>query len=88
MTDSWNHHIQKLTTEGQSITSVGIEGIGPLKFDFPRGITFNPTNSKVYVVDNNHCVQVLNSDLTFSSSFGKRGSGEGHCIEPHDVRSL
>ncbi len=63
--DCRNHRIQKLTKEGQYLTSVGTKGNGPLQFEGPRGITFNPTNNKVYVVDSNHRVQVLNSDLTF-----------------------
>ena len=50
---------------------------GPLKFSHPTDITFNTINNKVYVVDNLH-IQVLNSDLTFSSTFGKQGNGMGH----------
>ena len=33
----------------------------------------------------NHCVQVLNSDLTFSSSFGKCGSGKGQFDYPRGI---
>ncbi len=80
--DCWNHRIQKLTTEGQFLTSFGTEG---LQFKYPHGITFNPTNNKVYVVDSNHCVQVLYSDLTFFSLFGKKGSGKGQFNEPYDI---
>ena len=61
--DCWNHHIQKLKTEGQFLISVGNKGNGFLQFEYPHGITYNPTNNKVYVVDDNHRVQVLNSDL-------------------------
>ncbi len=85
--DNLNHHIQKLTTEGQFLTSVGSGGIGQhcLKFYSPNGITYNPTNNKVYVVDNYYRVIILNSELTFSSSFGKEGSGKGQFIQPFDI---
>ena len=67
-----NHRIQKFTPEGQFLTAVGAEGKGPLQFDCPIDIEFNVANKKVYVTDRrNDRVQVLNSDLTFSSSFGK-----------------
>ena len=33
----------------------------------------------------NHRVQVLNSDLTFFSQFGKEGSGKGQFQNPHGV---
>ena len=29
-----------------------------------------------------HCIQVLNSDLTFSGNFGKHGSGKGKFNSP------
>ncbi len=62
LTDCRYHRIQKLTPEGK-FQSVGTKGNGPLQFFNPHGITYNRTNNKVYVVDNNHRVQVLNSDL-------------------------
>ncbi len=40
----------------------------------------------MYVADsNNDRVQVLYSNLTFSSSFGKEGSGKGHFYHPEDI---
>jgi hypothetical protein len=69
--DNGNHRIQKLTPEGQYLTSVGTEGSGCLQFSFPTGIAFNASNNKIYVGDTgNQRVQVLNSDLTFSRTFG------------------
>ena len=41
------------------------------------------SNNKVYVTDVNN--QVLNSDLTFSSTFGKSGSGKVKFGSPHGV---
>ena len=84
--DSSNYRIQKFTPKGQFLTAVGAKGKGPLKFDSLHNIAFNATYKKVYAPDYNyHCVQVLNSDLTFSSSFGKHGSGEGQFNNPCGV---
>ena len=57
-----------------------------IQFNDPFDVTFNATNNKVYVVDCwNHRVQVLNSDLTFSSTFGKEGSGKGQFKYPWSI---
>ena len=78
VTDSSNHRIQKFTSEGQFLAAVGSGSLA--------GIAFNASNKKVYVVDrDNHYVQVFNSDLTFSSTFGKKGSGKGQFYKPYDI---
>ena len=79
--DSNNNRIQKFTAEGQFLADVGTKDSRPLPFDYPTDIAFNTSNNKVYVVDN-HRVQVLNSDLIFSSTFGKEGSGKGQFDNP------
>ena len=78
-----NHKIQKLTMDGKLIASVGQQGSKPLEFNYPIGITISPTTGQIYVADtNNHHIQVLNPDLTFSYSFGSTGSAEGQFILP------
>ena len=80
--------IKKFTSDGQFVTVVGTRGNGPLQFSGPRGITVNSKNDKLYVTDEgNYRVQVLNSDLTFSSTFGQKGfrSGKGKFDGPWDV---
>ena len=64
--DSKNHCIQKFTAKGEEIMIVDVHGL--------RDVAINPSNSKAYAVDSN-CVQVLNSDLTFSSTFGSSNGG-------------
>ena len=72
--DTLNNRVQKFTAEGRFLTAVGKAGSGPLQFNDLTDIAFNTINKKVYVVDNeNHRIQVLNSDLTFSSTFGNKG---------------
>ena len=86
MADSSNYRIQKFTAEGQFLAAVGTQGSGPLQFWYSTDIAFNTSNNKVYVAGNlNHHVQVLNSDLTFSSTFGKKGSGKGQFSNPHGI---
>ena len=72
--DQCNHRIQKFTLKGEV---VGKEGKQVVQFLYPRGITFNGSNGKVYVMDsgNSRC-QVLNYDLTFFSTFGTTGAGQ------------
>ena len=86
MADAENHCIQKFTTTGEFLTAVGTKGSGPLQFNDPLDVTFNATNNKMYVVDClNHRVQVLNSDLTFSNTFGKEGSVKGQFKYPWSI---
>ena len=81
-----DHKIQKLTMDGKLIASVGRQGSKPLEFNVPIGITISPTTGHIFVVDhNNHRIQVLNPDLTFSYSFGSKGSAEGQFRYPRFI---
>ena len=83
---SATYRIKKFTAEGRFLTAVGNYGSGPLQFKYPTDIAFNTINNKVYVADfHGHFIQVLNSDLTFSSTFGKYGSGEGQFSDPWGI---
>ena len=84
--DSKNNSIQKFTVEGRFLAAVGTEGSRHLQFSFVSGIAFNPRNGKIYVTDfNNHRVQILNSDLTHSGTFGRRGTGRGQLEYPSGI---
>lgn len=87
--DCYNHRIQKFTAEGHALTTAGTEGgkgsWSPLQFHCPHGIAYSSHNNKVYVVDCNNHVQILNSDLTYYSIFGRAGSGRGHFNYPYAV---
>ena len=75
-----DQRLQKLTFEGDCVKSVGSSesGNGPLQFSNPTGITVHPTTGQIFIADKyNHRIQVLNKDLTYSHSFGKRG-----CLSP------
>ena len=50
------------------------------------GVAIHPHSKKVYIADNNnHHIQILNPDLSFSSSFGSLGSDNGQFYNPYDV---
>ena len=84
--DECNQRIQKFTSDGRFITAVGKRGNKPLEFSHPVGIVVHPHNKKVYVTEhNNHRVQILNPDLTFSNTFGSRGGDNGQFKNPWDV---
>ena len=80
------HRIQKISMDGYLIASVGEKGSGPLQFSTPDGIAISPITGQVYIADwGNDRIQVLNPDLTFSHSFGSRGSANGQFQYPHDI---
>ena len=65
---------------------MGTEGTGSLQFSAPDGIAINTKNNKVYVADCfNHRIQVLNSDLTFLTTFGKQGESKGQFNFPSGI---
>ena len=82
-----NHRIGKISMDGDCIASVGEEGSGPLQFNYPAGIAISPITGQVYIADwDNHRIQVLNpEDLTFSHSFGSKGSANGQFQYPCDI---
>ncbi len=79
--DSGNNRIQKFTSSGQFLKVTR-----DVQFSSPDGIAFNSSNNKIYVADSgNHRVQVLNSDLTYSSTIGRQGSGNGEFSYPWGI---
>ncbi len=81
--DTNNDRIQKFTSRGQFLKATKYVLNRGVKFSSPNGIAFNSSNNKIYVADkDNHRVQVLNSDLTYSSTIGRQGSGNGEFYHP------
>ena len=80
-----HHNIQKISMDGKYIASVGKEGSGT-EFNGPCCITISPITRHIYIADYyNHRIQVLNPDLTFSHTFGAKGSADGLFNCPVDV---
>ena len=81
-----DHKIQKISIDGYLIASVGKAGSRPLQFKYPCGISISPITGQIYIADrNNHRIQVLNPNLTFSHSFGSEGSANGQFQCPIDI---
>ena len=86
VTDDTNNSIRKYSPEGQLLASAGTTGSGRLQFDSPTDLAINIKNNKVYITDNsNHRIQILNSDLTFSAAFGKKGRDKGQFYNPYAI---
>ena len=84
--DQCNYRIQLFSPDGKSVKCVGTKGNRPLQFFHPLGIAIHPHSKKMYVVDATNCrVQILNADLTFHSTFGSHGSGNGQFQRPHYI---
>ena len=62
-----NHRLQKLTTQGVCIKSIGaLSGRSQLRFSYPAGIAVHPTTGQIFVADSsNKRIQVFTDDLTF-----------------------
>lgn len=82
--DYYNDRIQKFSVKGEFIASAGTKGSGPLKFNRPCDVAFNTINKKLYVLDHT-CVQVLKTDLSYITCFGKSGRGKGEFDAPHGI---
>ena len=81
-----NHRLQKLTTDGVCVKSVGSSesGSGRLQFNTPTGITVHPTTGQIFVADLcNNRIQVFNNNLTFLHTIAPSGNNQFN--EPIDV---
>ena len=84
--DCDNNRIQLFSPEGKSLKCVGTTGNGHLQFRYPDSITVHPHSNKIYVTNScNRRVQILNTDLTFSSTFGSHGSDNGQFNSPRGI---
>ena len=84
--DSGNYRLLKFSRGGDLTAAVGSEGDGPGQFEWPVSVCVNSVNGKVYLVDKGaHCVHILNSNLTFSSKFGRYGNGDRQFNDPYDI---
>ena len=67
-----NNCILNYQLNGKFISRIGRLGRGELEFDYLFSLTTDESNGDIYICDrNNNRIQVLNSDLSFKSQFGK-----------------
>ena len=76
-----DHKVQKFNRQGEVIKSVGKKGGNVGEFNWPCGVQCH--NNRVYVCDrNNGRIQVFDSDLKFTRSFG---NARGELKQPWDI---
>ena len=84
--DACHHRIQRISMDGQHVTSFGCAGSEPLQFNYPQGIAISPVTKSIYIADrNNHRIQIFNCDLSFFGLFGRKGAGNGDFESPQDI---
>jgi len=86
VTDTWNHRIQKFTSDGVPVTSWGKPDYGAADVQFglwgPRGIVVG-SDGRVIVSDTgNKRIVVYDANGNFITQFGSSGMGVGQFDEP------
>ena len=67
-----NNCILNYQLNGKFVSRIGREGRGELEFDNLYSLTIDESNGDIYICDrDNNRIQILNSDLSFKSQFGK-----------------
>jgi predicted membrane-bound mannosyltransferase/DNA-binding beta-propeller fold protein YncE len=87
ITDTWNHRVQKFTSEGEFVAAWGSLGQAETPFALwgPRGIAVD-AEGQVYVADTgNKRIVVYSPDGEYITQFGTSGFGPGQFNEPVDV---
>ena len=84
--DYWNHRIQKFSSDGQFVKSVGKHGSESLQFSHPHDIGFNKKNGKLYVCDQvNQRIHILTTDLDLDIDHRSFGSENRQFDFPHNI---
>jgi DNA-binding beta-propeller fold protein YncE len=80
------HCLQQYTLDGELVTTIGSKGCNELQFESPTGLAVHPTTGQILIADaNNHRIQVLNEDFSFSHFIGCQGTNIGEFNFPWDV---
>ena len=67
-----NNCILNYQLNGKFVSRIGRHGSGELEFDNLFSLTIDESNGDIYICDyNNNRIQILNSDFSFKSQFGK-----------------
>jgi len=80
--DTYNHRIQKLTSDGQFVTKWGSYGSGDGQFDNPSGIAIDGSGNLYVVEIGSDRIQKFKSNGEFVAKWGSYGSGDGEFDSP------
>ena len=87
--DTENHRIQVFDSEGNHKMTFGDDyfdiDIDSGVFLIPRGIAMDTVNNTIYVTDNNHRIQVFDSEGNHKMTFGEKGVDEGEFNSPQGI---
>ncbi|MBF0609110.1 MAG: hypothetical protein HQL61_16345 [Magnetococcales bacterium] len=81
--DTFNHRIQKFTSDGKFIDKWDNKGNGNGQFYYPEGVAVDGSGN-VYVTEN-HRIQKFNAAGDFIVAWGSEGSGDGQFSYPAGV---
>jgi sugar lactone lactonase YvrE len=87
VSDTWNHRVQKFTSDGKFIKTWGVSGQPDSPFNFygPRGIAVDK-NGNVYVADTgNNRIVIFDGNGENITQFGSPGTNPGEFSEPVGV---
>jgi hypothetical protein len=83
--DTGNHRIQKFSSTGIFVSTLGSQGTGDGQFESPSGVAVD-SGGNIYVADTgNHRVQKFTSSGVFVAAIGTFGSGSGQFDSPKGV---
>lgn len=82
--DTWNHRIQKFTSDGQFISMWGYFATDntPLAYYGPRGITVDAYGNAYFTDTGNKRILIFDKDDAFVAQIGSAGSDYGQLNEP------
>ena len=82
--DTFNHRIQKFSSNGEFIKTLGIfaQGTNPDTIWGPRGIAIDPKGNVIIADTGNKRVVIYDKDLNFITQFGGAGFEAGQFDEP------
>ena len=82
VTDTFNHRVQVLNSDGKFLRSFGGQGNKAGEFDFPTAIAFHK-NGNIFVADNgNNRIQIFSGEGEYVCMFGWKGSLYSQLFKP------
>ena len=82
--DTWNHRVQKFTSEGEFVTTWGSFGQAetPTSFWGPRDVAVDGEGNVLVTDTGNKRVVIFDGDGNYIGQFGEAGFGQGEFDEP------